>query len=92
VWCIREEYFASLIDLESQIPDLMSKRRRINRFSENQGRAILQGVNEFYNQSFHSPELLEDFIDKLKSPDGTIEPVYLQMYLKRITQQSGESQ
>lgn len=89
VWCIREDYFASLIDLESHIPDLMAKRRRINRFSEKQGREVLQGVNDYYDISFDTPELFNSFIEKLKSTDGSIEPVYLQMYLKRITQQPG---
>ncbi|RLD19380.1 MAG: hypothetical protein DRI69_08540 [Bacteroidetes bacterium] len=88
VWCIREDYFASLIDLESHIPDLMAKRRRINRFSEKQGREVLQGVNKYYDLAFDTPQLFNSFIDKLKSSDGSIEPVYLQMYLKRITQQS----
>ena len=90
VWVVREEFFAVLIDLEEMIPDLMTKRRKISRFTDAQCRTVLGKINESFNLPFDRSNTIDDFISGLKSEDGTIMPAYLQLYIKKILDQTQE--
>jgi len=84
IWCIREEYFAQLTDLESYLPGFMDKKKRVEAFLPIQARGIVEDIVRQEQCAFSDERSLDLFIEKLIGEDGRIEPTYVQMYLQRI--------
>jgi hypothetical protein len=84
IWCIREENFAQFTDLETVLPGFMDKKKRVESFTPEQARTIVESVAMQHRLSFADKETIDLFVERLTGEDDRIEPTYLQVYLQRI--------
>ena len=90
LFSIREEYLASVTEFESQIPEFLSNRMRIEKMTRLQARDVIQGpcrVNGIETEDGFADALLT----KLSPESNEIELTYLQVFLDRILRLSGDS-
>jgi hypothetical protein len=65
IWCIREEYFAQLTELESYLPGFMDKKKRVESLTPEQGRAVVESVAMQQGIDFADQDALDLFVEKL---------------------------
>jgi hypothetical protein len=84
VWCIREEDFARLTDLESYLPGFMDKKKRVEALTPEQTLHVVESLAMHQKVEFVDAEAMQLFVRKLTGEDGRVEPTYLQVYLQRV--------